>query len=143
MKLGYLMFAFANRRSGRICGLSCIAKRTRIYSIPSWLLALVAVVSVSQVLLAQESAPSPSYRNPNLAIEQRVADLLSRMTLEEKIEQIAGGRVRPILDTTGKFKPEDAAAAFRKLHGIDSDFSPRDSAVLRNAAQRYLVEKTR
>ena len=85
----------------------------------------------------------PAYRNPQLPIEQRVADLLSRMTLEEKIEQISGGRHYSILDTTGKFKSEDADAAFRELHSVDSQLSPRDAAVLRNAAQRFLVTKTR
>ncbi|HME33223.1 MAG TPA: hypothetical protein VKG65_10765, partial [Terriglobales bacterium] len=34
---------------------------------------------------------TPKYRNPNLAIDDRVADLLSRMTLEEKVHEIAGG----------------------------------------------------
>ena len=28
-----------------------------------------------------------NYKNPNLSIEERTADLLSRMTLEEKIKQ--------------------------------------------------------
>ena len=108
--------------------------------------ALVITASATAILLAQTQQQaqnvSAAYRDARLPIEQRVADLLSRMTLEEKIEQIAGGRTHPILDTTGKFQPEDSAAAFRKLHGLDSDFSPHDAAVLRNAAQRYLVEKT-
>lgn len=32
---------------------------------------------------------TPKYRNPVLTVDERVADLLSRMTLEEKIGQIA------------------------------------------------------
>ena len=92
-------------------------------------------------LSAQNS--SPPYRDPQLPIEQRVRDLLPRMTLEEKVDQIAGGRKYEILDTTGKFKPEDAAAAFRELHNVDSHFTPHDAAVLRNAAQRYLLERSR
>ncbi len=109
-----------------------------------WFAALsaISVFAFGQVDNRAPDAQVP-YRDSRLAIEQRVADLLSRMTLEEKIEQIAGGRVRQILDTTGKFKPEDAPGAFRRLHSNDSDFSPHDSAVLRNAAQRYLIEKTR
>jgi len=43
---------------------------------------------------AQQTTDQAPYRNPNLAIEDRVADLLSRMTLEEKVEQIAGGESR-------------------------------------------------
>ena len=36
----------------------------------------------------------PAYRNPNLRAEQRAADLVKRMTLEEKVDQLAGGRRR-------------------------------------------------
>ncbi|NIO86192.1 MAG: hypothetical protein GTN53_37005 [Candidatus Aminicenantes bacterium] len=32
----------------------------------------------------------PAYKNPNLRVEQRVEDLLGRMTLEEKIQQLSG-----------------------------------------------------
>jgi beta-glucosidase len=91
---------------------------------------------------ALAQTPAPDYRNPNLPIEQRVADLLKRMTLEEKVEQL-GGRHRPgILDTTGKFSDSNALEAFRALFSVESKTSPHDAAVLRNAAQRYLVEKT-
>ena len=31
---------------------------------------------------------TPRYKDPNLSIEERVADLLSRMTLEEKVRQM-------------------------------------------------------
>ena len=34
------------------------------------------------------SHPTPAYRNSTLSVEERVADLLGRMTLEEKIGQI-------------------------------------------------------
>jgi beta-glucosidase len=32
--------------------------------------------------------PTPAYRNPALTVEERVADLLSRMTIEEKVGQL-------------------------------------------------------
>jgi len=86
--------------------------------------------------------PAPDYRNPNLPLEQRVADLLKRMSLEEKVEQL-GGRFRPgILDATGKYNDQNAAEAFRALFRVDSKVTPRDAAILRNAVQRYLAEKT-
>lgn len=33
----------------------------------------------------------PAYRNPELPIETRTADLISRMTLDEKISQMSSG----------------------------------------------------
>src|SRR5262245_1641421 len=85
------------------------------------------------------------YRNPKLAIEDRVSDLLSRMMLEEKVEQITGGRRKNagIVDPTGQFSPEKLDEAFRGLWDIHSVTSPHDRAVLHNAVQHYLLEKTR
>ncbi|HBA83673.1 MAG TPA: glycosyl hydrolase [Verrucomicrobia bacterium] len=37
-----------------------------------------------------ENELRPDYKNPDLPVEQRVADLLGRMTLEEKIDQLSG-----------------------------------------------------
>src|SRR5882757_508791 len=55
---------------------------------------------------------TPKYRNPTLPIEERVADLLPRMTLEEKVQQITGGGrgQLEILDPTGTFTIEQARA---------------------------------
>jgi beta-glucosidase len=93
--------------------------------------------------LGTAGAQTPDYRNPRLPIPQRVADLLKRMTLEEKVEQM-GGRFRPgILDTTGKYNDQTAREAFRELYSVDSKMSSHDAAILRNAVQRFLVEKTR
>ena len=36
---------------------------------------------------------TPIYKNPNAPIEERVEDLLKRMTTEEKIEQLSGGNI--------------------------------------------------
>jgi beta-glucosidase len=90
-------------------------------------------------------APAADYRNPNLPIEQRVADLLKRMTLEEKVGQLAPrrGPNSGILDTTGKFTGANLREIFRQMFSVDSKISPRDAAILRNAMQRYQVEKTR
>jgi beta-glucosidase len=53
---------------------------------------IVPVLAVSffcPSLFAQEAAPSnPPYLNPTLPIDQRVEDLVSRMTLEEKASQL-------------------------------------------------------
>src|SRR6185503_4434916 len=41
----------------------------------------------------------PPYKNPNLPIEQRVNDLVSRMTLEEKVAQM--GNAAPAIERLG------------------------------------------
>jgi beta-glucosidase len=93
---------------------------------------------------APNSAAAP-YRNPALPIEQRAADLLNRMTLDEKIEQLRGGRtsIYGIVDPTGKFTEKDLRGNFRQIYSMHSRLSPHDQAVYRNALQRYAVEKTR
>ena len=91
---------------------------------------------------AQDAAPD--YKNPKLPIEQRVADLLGRMTLEEKCAQLVPQRGnREVLDTTGKYDTESARKVLGSMFNPTAKISPRDGAVLRNAVQRYLVEKTR
>src|SRR5262249_56254476 len=73
------------------------------------LLLLVPVTGRAQEL--------PAYKNPKNSVEERVADLLSRMTLEEKLAQIDSawensGFVIPsqpyFVDANGKFLPEQA-----------------------------------
>src|SRR6266480_1542820 len=83
----------------------------------------------------------PDYRNPKLPIPDRVADLLKRMTLEEKVDQLAGGRRRMMATTD----PEGQRifGKFRDMFKVESQVSPRDAAELRNEAQKYLLEKTR
>jgi beta-glucosidase len=92
-----------------------------------------------------QPAAAPKYRDPKLTIDERVADLLSRMTLEEKVAEICGRENSHIslLDTTGTYRPDQANLAFRSPGGDQvSEFSPRQRAILRNGVQRYLREKT-
>ena len=83
----------------------------------------------------------PAYRNPNLRAEQRAADLVKRMTLEEKVDQLAGGRRR----ARSSDNPEEKQAfeALLKMYREDSQVSAHDAAAARNAAQHFLMEKTR
>jgi beta-glucosidase len=94
-------------------------------------------------LMGQE--PALKYRNANLAIEDRVADLLSRMTLEEKVHEITGGgeAQAEVIDPTGTFTTAQARDAFSHWDNPDYPFTPRQSAILRNGVQRFLREKTR
>ncbi len=88
---------------------------------------------------AQES--TPAYRDTKLTARERAADLVKRMTLEEKVDQLAGGRRRAhsAEDPAAKQIYEDLAKLFRE----DAQVSAHDAAVIRNNAQHYLAEKTR
>src|SRR5882672_3564496 len=92
---------------------------------------------------SQEAAPR--YRNPSLSPEDRVADLLSRMTLEEKVEQITGGGQSKldVIDPTGTFTTQQARDTLGKWWDPDMPFLAKRAAILRNGVQRYLKEKTR
>ncbi len=92
-----------------------------------------------------KAADTPRYRDASLPIQDRVADLLPRMTLEEKVEQLAGGwenRVE-LIDPTGTYTNEQARKILNNEWGEDYKFTPRNAAILRNGVQRYLREKTR
>jgi len=84
----------------------------------------------------------PAYRNPSLPAELRAADLVKRMTLEEKVDQLAGGR-RRARGSSENPEEKQAFEALGKLYREDSQVSPHDAAEARNKAQHYLVEKTR
>lgn len=97
----------------------------------------------------------PDYKNPRLPVEKRVADLLSRMTLEEKVAQLTclwGNRpqVNPQTDFStdrGEFSPAKAAEVMK--HGIGQIArqrerkDPREGAKFANDVQKWLVENTR
>src|ERR1700687_2419911 len=53
---------------------------------------LVFILVVSALGLAQNQPGSdvPPYKNPSLPVEQRVRDLLGRMTLQEKVAMLSG-----------------------------------------------------
>src|SRR5579864_2903395 len=88
---------------------------------------------------------TPKYRNANLSIDDRVADLLSRMTLEEKVQQLCGGSnaQAEVIDPTGTYTTESARAVLNRWWDPDIVFPARKAALLRNGVQRYLKEKTR
>ena len=92
---------------------------------------------------AQDKAPR--YKDASLPIENRVADLLPRMTLEEKVFQLTGGwdGQVDVVAPTGTFTNEKARKTLAAEWGTELKFTPRDAAILRNGVQRYLKEKSR
>lgn len=97
----------------------------------------------------------PPYRNSKLPVEQRVADLMSRMTLEEKIAQLEGswqaglsaGSPARFEDSNGNFDPALATVALKNGLGEvtrpSTNRGPRQEAEFTNAIQRWLREHTR
>ena len=97
------------------------------------------------------------YRDRTRPIDERVRDLLSRMTLEEKVAQTLAlwkGKEK-ITDEKGQFDPAAAKAVIGNGIGQISRptelrdqpvkilLGPRENAVFLNALQKYLVEQTR
>src|SRR5215510_13997473 len=94
----------------------------------------------------------PDYKNPSLPVDRRVADLLSRMTLAEKVAQLTclwtnRPQVNPQTDFStdrGEFSPEKAAAVMK--YGIGQiarqreQKDPRQGAMFANAVQKWLIE---
>jgi beta-xylosidase len=111
--------------------------------------ALMSLFAFSVAAGAQlKPAPKPDvprYKDASLPIEDRVADLLPRMTLEEKVYQLTGGWDSSVhvIDPTGTYTDETARRALSAEWGDDTQFTPRNSAILRNGVQRYMREKTR
>jgi len=113
------------------------------------------------------AAAGPTYKNPAAPVEARVADLIGRMTLQEKVAQMQCIWEEKFLveDDKGEFSaakaaklypdglgmlgcPSDRQGAYNasgvKLdNGIPVTRNPTESAVYVNAVQRWAVEQTR
>jgi len=97
-------------------------------------------------LLPCASGAEP-YRNAKLPVEERVQDLLGRMTLEEKIEQLSQKPAEQIVMKNGAADAASLASLFQDrspgalcVHFGDDFY---ESARRLAAAQRYLRERTR
>jgi beta-glucosidase len=105
-------------------------------------------------------ATKPVYKDPNAAVEARVQDLLSRMTLEEKVAQMMSiwDAKAEVFDTKLEFDPAKMAQKFPNSIGqfarpsdATGPTSPRvlpgrdvrGTIRLVNALQRYAMTRTR
>ena len=107
---------------------------------------LCAAAALARPAAADESAPAP-YRDASVRVENRVADLLGRMTIDEKIGQITGAWIHMDDVEESGLTPEQyfkkvipngvgSVAALQRLL-VDRDVE------FRNRIQKYLVEETR
>lgn len=88
------------------------------------------------------------YKDPGAPIEERVEDLLGRMTLEEKVAQLCGDLPYSVVHG-GKVSHEALEEKFPNGHGRFTQYSlvglvdPVQIAEISNEIQRYFVEETR
>jgi beta-glucosidase len=136
------------------------AARSCDWKLGMLLLGTQLLLTLTPVLHAQGQRDLPLYKNPAAPVDQRVEDLLARMTLEEKIAQITciWNRKKEILTAAGDFDPARARQAFPAGIGqvarpsdLDGSGDPlvrpyrdvRQTVALVNAIQHYAVEQTR
>jgi beta-glucosidase len=122
------------------------------------LFVILFCVSIATLIFHSKQANSerasalPPYCNPRLSIDQRVADLLSRMTLEEKVAQTRciWQMGRALRDEQGNFSPAKAQELMKNGMGEIGTIAPpaempkpADGARFVNAVQKFLIENTR
>ena len=108
------------------------------------------------MLSAQQSAPL--YKDASRPVAERVADLLGRMTLEEKVAQLTTRwtTLKPLQDAEGTFVPAGAPALLgqglgqlarpSEIGGTEAGphvRGPRKQAEFTNAVQKWVLENTR
>lgn len=114
------------------------------------------LILAAGALLAGSVFAQTPYRDPSLPVEQRVADLLGRMTLEEKVAQLQAfwSDDPQAWDAQGNFtggkdaaRLDRGAGSFFSMAGLQPGqffrLTPRQTAERVNAIQKYLTEKTR
>jgi beta-glucosidase len=122
---------------------------------------LCAALAISTVIIpgastqSQQSRQTPPYRNPRLSVDERVADLVARMTLEEKVAQLVclwaerpqAGPQTDFSTDRGDFSPEKARAVMKdgigQIARQRERKDPREAARFANDLQKWLVENTR
>ncbi len=87
------------------------------------------------------------YRNPNLPIEERINDLLVRMTVDEKVAQLVQVSARDLQFANGRATPESLDKAFKGMSfgALDPGFGAayRDYSRRIRASQEYARTRTR
>lgn len=93
------------------------------------------------------------YLNSELPTKQRVENLISQMTLEEKIAQMLcvwNDKAETLVDEKGEFDLEKANVSFQqglgqvgRLSDAAGGRSPRQNAELANSIQRFFIENSR
>lgn len=114
----------------------------------SGLLAIVFLLPAAPAQ-AQDRPAKPDYQNPALPTAKRVDDLLSRMTLEEKVAQMLciWNAKRQITDAKGRFDAARAPEWFKvgigRIERPSDGHGARPQAEFTNGIQKWVKENTR
>jgi beta-glucosidase len=127
-------------------------RRMKSFSAIKKHIALLLLLAVSLIAHAQ----LPAYKNKNLSPEARSKDLVSKMTVDEKIMQLQCLWIQKtkILNASGQFDSAKAKAYLKNGLGqigrlnelpgtISKGIHPKQAAALYNSIQHYFIEKTR
>jgi beta-glucosidase len=131
-------------------------RRSFFHSTSSKLLLIIPAVCFLTDACGRQD--SPAYRDPGRPVEERVSDLISRMTLEEKTAQLECSMPMAIpgadspssfVDQKGEFSPEGAATRLKNGLGEIAHAGgmgrrgPREMAEFTNTIQKWVRENTR
>lgn len=98
----------------------------------------IVILQISYIVACKHnSVETPIYKSKNIPVEERVEDLLNRMTLEEKIGQLSQIYVVTADSFTLKEIREGKVSSL--LNGLDTFYSPST----RNLFQKEAVENSR
>ena len=120
------------------------------------------LIILASALIVGACTGTPAYKNSKISAEKRTADLLKRMTTEEKLGQLLCPLGWPMYektsDTTATYSAE-FVEFIQKQHGgmlwatfradpwtrktLENGLSPRAAAEAYNALQHYAVDSTR
>ena len=107
------------------------------------------VILLGSLVGTSTGAQQLPYRDARLPIDRRVTDLLSRMTLEEKVAQMLclWDQKKLITDSSGHFSPASAPRWFRvgigRIERPQDGHGARSEAEFVNAIQRWVRDSTR
>jgi beta-glucosidase len=100
-----------------------------------------------------DEAATAGYKNPEMPVHERVADLLRRMTLEEKVAQmlcIWGQKKTLLFDDAGNLSEQQlnlhlphGVGQIARLSDTNGGLDQEQMAVLANRLQKFFVEHTR